>query len=179
LIGIARTAYLPSLTLTADGGFASRDLGTFLDRNSSVWSLAVGLGLTIFDGGRRDALVRSATAGYDGTRALYEKSVLEAIREVQDSLNDIEASRARVTKYVEASRTSEATASLSRSRYRHGYISYFEVVDSDRNALNAQRTLIHSQQALAVSTVSLVKALGGGWQSSDLEVRSASGGPAR
>lgn len=178
-IGIAKTAYLPSLTLTADGGFASRDLGTFLDRNSSVWSLAVGLGLTIFDGGRRDALVSSATAGYDGTRALYEKSVLEAIREVQDSLNDIEASRARVKKYVEASRTSEATASLSRSRYRHGYISYFEVVDSDRNALNAQRTLIHSQQALAVSTVSLVKALGGGWQSSNLEVRSASESPAR
>ena len=60
-------------------------------------------------------------------------------------------------------RSTEAAARLSLSRYAHGYVSYLEVIDADRDALNAQRQLIHSRQALAIATVDLVRALGGGW----------------
>ncbi|WP_419688880.1 efflux transporter outer membrane subunit [Burkholderia theae] len=162
-IGVARTAWLPTLTLTAQGGFASRDLSTFLDRNSSLWGLGASVAETLFDGGKRDAAVAAATAGADLADANYRATALGALREVQDALNDITAQKERIVRYDSAAHASESAARLSLSRYAHGYVSYLEVIDSDRDALNAQRQLIHSRQALAIATVNLVRALGGGW----------------
>lgn len=158
-IGVARTAWLPTLTLTAQGGFASRDLRTFLDRNSSLWGLGASVAETVFDGGKREA----ATAGAALADANYRATALGALREVQDSLNDIAAQKERIVRYDSAARATEAAARLSLSRYGHGYVSYLEVIDADRDALTAQRQLIHSRQALAIATVNLVRALGGGW----------------
>ncbi|NIE57230.1 MULTISPECIES: efflux transporter outer membrane subunit [unclassified Burkholderia] len=162
-LGIARTAWLPTLTLTADGGFATRDLRTFLDRNSSLWSLGANVALTLFDGGKREAMVAAARAGTDVADANYRAIAIGALRDVQDALNDIAAQKERIVRYDNAARATDAAARLSLSRYAHGYVSYLEVIDADRDALNARRQLIHSRQALAVATVSLVRALGGGW----------------
>ncbi|WP_175919614.1 efflux transporter outer membrane subunit [Burkholderia pyrrocinia] len=162
-IGVARTAWLPTLTLTAQGGFASRDLSTFLDRNSSLWGLGASVAETVFDGGKREAAVAAATAGAALADASYRAIALGALREVQDALNDIAAQKERIVRYDSAARATEAAARLSLSRYGHGYVSYLEVIDADRDALNARRQLIHSRQALAIATVNLVRALGGGW----------------
>ncbi|MDR6498551.1 multidrug efflux system outer membrane protein [Burkholderia ambifaria] len=162
-IGVARTAWLPTLTLTAQGGFASRDLGTFLDRNSSLWGLGASVAETVFDGGKREAAVAAAKAGAELADANYRATALGALREVQDALNDIAAQKERIVRYDSAARATEAAARLSLSRYGHGYVSYLEVIDADRDALNARRQLIHSRQALAIATVNLVRALGGGW----------------
>ncbi|WP_279512553.1 TolC family protein [Burkholderia pyrrocinia] len=162
-MGVARTAWLPTLTLTAQGGFASRDLGTFLDRNSSLWGLGASVAETVFDGGKREAAVAAAKAGADLADANYRATALGALREVQDALNDIAAQKERIVRYDSAARATEAAARLSLSRYGHGYVSYLEVIDADRDALNARRQLIHSRQALAIATVNLVRALGGGW----------------
>ncbi|RQR78917.1 MULTISPECIES: efflux transporter outer membrane subunit [unclassified Burkholderia] len=174
-IGVARTAWLPTLTLTAQGGFASRDLGTFLDRNSSLWGLGASVAETLFDGGKRDAAVAAATAGADLADANYRATALGALREVQDALNDIAAQKERIARYDSAARATEAAARLSLSRYAHGYVSYLEVIDADRDALSAQRQLIHSRQSLAIATIGLVRALGGGWT----PPASASAGDAR
>ncbi|MGU7772668.1 efflux transporter outer membrane subunit [Burkholderia sp. MR1-5-21] len=162
-LGVARTAWLPTLTLTAQGGFASRDLRTFLDRNSSLWSLGLSVAETIFDGGKRDAAVAAARAGVAVADANYRATAIGALRDVQDALNDIAAQKERIARFDSAARATDAAARLSLSRYGHGYVSYLEVIDSDRDALNAQRQLIHSRQAYAVATLSLVRALGGGW----------------
>ncbi|AOJ17743.1 efflux transporter outer membrane subunit [Burkholderia vietnamiensis] len=162
-VGIARTAWLPTLTLTADGGFATRDLRTFIDRNSSLWSLGANVALTLFDGGKRDAAVAAARAGAEVADANYRATAIGALRDVQDALNDIAAQRERIARYGDAVRATDAAARLSLSRYAHGYVGYLEVIDADRDALNARRQLIHSRQALAIATVSLVRALGGGW----------------
>ncbi|MGP8472956.1 efflux transporter outer membrane subunit [Burkholderia sp. PR2] len=162
-IGVARTAWLPTLTLTAQGGFASRDLHTFLDRNSSLWGLGASVAETVFDGGKREAAVAAATAGAALADANYRATALSALREVQDALNDIAAQKERIVRYDSAARATEAAARLSLNRYGHGYVSYLEVIDADRDALTAQRQLIHSRQALAIATVDLVRALGGGW----------------
>jgi multidrug efflux system outer membrane protein len=167
-IGIAETAFLPRLTLTANGGFASRDLGSFLDRNSSVWGLAISAAETLFDGGKRQAVVQSAQAERTIADANYKAVALEALRQVQDALNDLAAQRRQILSYEEAASTSAQAARLSRSRYEHGYVSYFEVVDADRDALNIQRQLIRSRQAQAAATIALVRALGGGWSGADL-----------
>ena len=162
-IGIAKTAFLPSLTLNASGGFASDSLTTFLDRNSSVWGLGLSMVETLFDGGRRRAGVDEAKASYSIEEASYKQTVLDALRQVQDALNDISAHRLQSADYEEAATSATQAAALSRSRYNHGYVNYFEVVDADRSALGVKRQLIHSNQAQAVATISLIRALGGGW----------------
>ncbi|ABB08560.1 efflux transporter outer membrane subunit [Burkholderia lata] len=162
-LGIARKAWLPTLSLTAQGGFASRDLRTFLDRNSSLWSFGLSMAETIFDGGKRDAAVAAAQAGVTVADANYRSIAIGALREVQDALNNIASEKERIARLDSAARTTEAAARLSVSRYEHGYVSYLEVIDADRDALNAQRQWIHSRQAYSVATVSLVRALGGGW----------------
>ncbi len=162
-LGIARTAWLPTLTLTAQGGFASRDLRSFLDRNSSLWSLGLSVAETVFDGGKRESAVAAAQAGVVAADANYREVALGALREVQDALNDIVAQKERIARFDSATRATDAAARLSLSRYAHGYVSYLEVIDADRDALNTRRQLIHSRQAYAIATVSLVRALGGGW----------------
>ncbi|KVR19798.1 RND transporter [Burkholderia ubonensis] len=166
-LGVARTAWLPTLTLTAQGGFASRDLGSFLDRNSSLWGLGASVAQTLLDGGKRRAAVDAARAGTDIAAANYRATALDALRDVQDALNDIAAQKERIARYESAARATDAATRLSLSRYGHGYVSYLEVIDADRDALNARRQLIHSRQALATATVSLVRALGGGWTPPD------------
>ncbi|KVD72095.1 RND transporter [Burkholderia ubonensis] len=166
-LGVARTAWLPTLTLTAQGGFASRDLGSFLDRNSSLWGLGASVAQTLLDGGKRRAAVDAARAGTDIAAANYRATALDTLREVQDALNDIAAQKERIARYDSAARATDAAARLSLSRYGHGYVSYLEVIDADRDALNARRQLIHSRQALATATVGLVRALGGGWTPPD------------
>ncbi|KVT66260.1 RND transporter [Burkholderia ubonensis] len=166
-LGVARTAWLPTLTLTAQGGFASRDLGSFLDRNSSLWGLGASVAQTLLDGGKRRAAVDAARAGTDIAAANYRATALDALRDVQDALNDIAAQKERIARYDSAARATDAAAHLSLSRYGHGYVSYLEVIDADRDALNARRQLIHSRQALATATVGLVRALGGGWTPPD------------
>ncbi|KVU46157.1 RND transporter [Burkholderia ubonensis] len=166
-LGVARTAWLPTLTLTAQGGFASRDLGSFLDRNSSLWGLGASVAQTLLDGGARRAAVDAARAGTDIAAANYRATALDALRDVQDALNDIAAQKERIARYESAARATDAATRLSLSRYGHGYVSYLEVIDADRDALNARRQLIHSRQALATATVGLVRALGGGWTPPD------------
>ncbi|WP_306717300.1 efflux transporter outer membrane subunit [Burkholderia dolosa] len=162
-LGVARTAWLPTLTLTAQGGFASRDLGSLLDRNSSLWGLGASVAQTLFDGGKRREAVAAAQAGVDVADANYRATALNALHDVQDALNDIAAQKERIVRYDGAVRAADAAARLSLSRYGHGYVSYLEVIDADRDALNVRRQLIHSRQALAIATVSLIRALGGGW----------------
>ncbi|MGU7842926.1 TolC family protein [Burkholderia sp. AW33-5] len=163
--GVARTAWLPTLTLTltAQGGFASRDLGSFLERNSSLWGLGASVAETLFDGGKRDAAVAAATAGTVLADADYRATALGALREVPDALNDIAAQNERIARYASAARSTEAAAQLSLSRYAHGYVSYLEVIDADRDAWSARRQLIHSRLARAIAPVDLIQALGGGW----------------
>ncbi|SMG60490.1 efflux transporter outer membrane subunit [Paraburkholderia susongensis] len=166
-VGVARTAWLPQLTLTADGGFASHSLSDFLDRNSSLWGLAASLTLPLFDGGRRDAALASAQARYTLAEAAYRGVAYNALREAQDALNDIAAGRERIAAFDAAASTSDQVAQLSRRRYALGYVNYFEVVDSDRDALSIERDAIHAREALAVATIGLVRALGGGWSVPD------------
>jgi multidrug efflux system outer membrane protein len=124
----------------------------------------------LLDGGQRQAVVQSAKAEHMIADANYKAVALEALRQVQDALNDVAAQRQQIVSYEQAATTSAQAARLSRSRYEHGYVSYFEVVDSDRDALNMERELIRSRQAQAAATITLVRALGAGWSSASLNI---------
>ncbi len=167
-IGVTRAAYFPRLSLTGLLGFESGELGDLFRSASRTWALGplVGtmLSMTIFDGGRREAVETGAAADYDRAVADYRQTVLTALREVEDNLS---ALRILAEQSREESRSVESArraAQLSSTRYREGYVSYFEVIDAERQVLAAQRAALQTDRERALATVALVRALGGGWQ---------------
>lgn len=166
-IGVARTAFFPSVQLSASAGFSSNDIGDLTARDSRLWSIGPSIHLPIFEGGRNQARLDAAQAAYRGAYARWRQDGIVAFREVQDALSDgawLSDRGAALNATVEAA---TAAAKVSRSRYDRGLAGYFEVVDSEREALNSQRAAIANDQQRLLTAISLVKALGGGWKEGD------------
>ena len=166
-IGVARTAFFPSVQLSASAGFSSNDIGDLTARDSRLWGIGPSIHLPIFEGGRNQARLDAAQAAYRGAYARWRQDGIVAFREVQDALSDgawLSDRGAALNATVDAA---TAAAKVSRSRYDRGLAGYFEVVDSEREALNSQRAAIANDQQRLLTAISLVKALGGGWKEGD------------
>lgn len=163
-IGVAKAAYFPTIKLTGAAGFASADLGTVLDWPSRFAQFGPSISVPIFTGGRTTANLKAAEARYEQNIATYRDAVLQAFREVEDSLSDLSTLAVQAEAVNRALVSARDTAALANERYQRGLSSYLEVVDAQRAALQAERqdTQLRGQQA--VSTILLAKALGGGWE---------------
>lgn len=166
-IGVARAAYFPRLSLTGLLGFESGDLGDLFRSASRTWALGplvgTALSVTVFDGGRRKAIEAGAAAAYDEVVAGYRQTVLTALREVEDSLSDLRTLAQQSEELARSVESARRAAALSSTRYRAGYVNYFEVIDAERQVLAAQRAALQADRERALATVALVRALGGGW----------------
>jgi len=165
-IGIATSAYYPSLNLSAAFGFESRELKSLFDWESRVWALGAGLAAPLYQGGRIDADVERAKARHEESVAQYRSRLLVAFQEVEDGLSGLRILSEQAEAQARAVSASRRTALLTQARYNAGLVSYFEVVDAERTVLQNERqaTLIQGQRL--VTSVFLIKALGGGWQDS-------------
>lgn len=166
-IGVARAAFFPQVRLTASGGIASDGLGDLTRRDSRLWSIGPSVHLPLFEGGRNRSRLEAAQAAYAGALARWRQSGIVAFREVQDSLDDTRWLRERGTALDATVDAATAAAKVSRSRYDRGLAGYFEVVDSERQALASQRAAIQNDQQRLLAAVALIKALGGGWNEGD------------
>jgi len=162
-IGIAKAAFFPQVRLTGSAGIASNGLGDITDRDSRLWSIGPSVTLPIFEGGRNKARLQGAEAAYRVALAQWRQSGVVAFREVQDSLDDTRWLRERGDALDATVDAATSAAKVSRSRYDRGLAGYFEVVDSERQALASQRAAIQNDQQRLLAAVSLIKALGGGW----------------
>ncbi|HEY1097237.1 MAG TPA: efflux transporter outer membrane subunit [Alphaproteobacteria bacterium] len=166
-IGIARAAFFPSLNLTAIGGLASNELGDLFKWSSRTWMLGplfgTALSMPLFDGGRRIAGVDLAKAGYDEAVATYRQQVLVSFREVEDSLVSLRLDAQQAEQLYRAADAATKANHISDVRYKEGETSYLEVIDTQRDALSAQRAYTRVQGQRFVDTVNLIRALGGGW----------------
>ena len=163
-IGVARAAYFPSVMLQANGGWDSNQMGKLLDAPSLLWSLGAALTQTLFDAGKTDATVAIAKAGYTGAVANYRQSVLVAMQEVEDGVDGL-ATLQRAHALSEASvRSSQRVLELANDRYTGGVETYFDVITAQQTLLNNQRLAVQLRGKQMVSSVFLIKALGGGWQ---------------
>jgi len=163
-IGVAKALFYPTISLTGSLGTVSSSLSDFMTGDSAVWSFGAGLFQPIFNGGRIRQNYEAAKARYDQALAQYQRSALNAYREVADALITIQklAERRKEIEYgVEALR--DATQ-LSRSRYDTGLSTYLEVLIADQQlfAQEIQLAQIRGSQLRAVTQ--LYRALGGGWQ---------------
>ncbi|QDJ52116.1 efflux transporter outer membrane subunit [Bordetella hinzii] len=163
-IGAARAAFLPQITLTGAFGTASSQLDGLFDSGSLAWNFAPGINLPIFDAGRRQANLELAQARQQQAVAQYEKSIQTAFREVADALSarywlaeQVKVLRATVDAQAERER-------LARLRYDHGASPFLEVLDAQRDLLEAQQQWVRTRRALLSSQVALYAALGGGTQ---------------
>lgn len=163
-IGAARAAFLPQITLTGAFGTASSQLDGLFDSGSLAWNFAPSINLPIFDAGRRQANLELAQARQQQAVAQYEKSIQTAFREVADALSarywlaeQVKVLRATVDAQAERER-------LARLRYDHGASPFLEVLDAQRDLLEAQQQWVRTRRALLSSQVALYAALGGGTQ---------------
>jgi len=167
-VGIAETAYYPTLTLSATPGLLSNNLPNLFTFASRSFSTGPSLTQTLFDFGRRGAALEGAQAAYDATVAAYRQTVLAAFQEVEDDLANLHYLAEEAVQEQEAVVASQQALSLEMDRYRAGTDSYLNVITTQTIALGDQQTAITILQRQMSAAVDLVKALGGGWDASTL-----------
>jgi NodT family efflux transporter outer membrane factor (OMF) lipoprotein len=167
-IGIANIAYFPALTLTGSAGFESTTVANWLTWLSRFWSIGPSLLQTVFDGGRRRALSEQAQAAYDTTVASYRGSVLTAFQEVEDNLAALRVLAEEAGVQDAAVKAAQRSLDLATNRYKGGVVSYLEVITAQSAALANERTAVDILRRRMAGSVLLIKALGGGWDASNL-----------
>jgi NodT family efflux transporter outer membrane factor (OMF) lipoprotein len=167
-IGIAETAYYPTLTLSASAGFLSTSISSLFSWGSRVWSAGPGISQTLFDFGRRNAQVQGVQANYDATVAAYRQSVLSAFQEVEDDLASLRYLAEEAGQQQEAVVASEQALVLENARYLAGTDSYLNVITTQAIELADRQAAVTILQRRMLAAVDLVKALGGGWDASTL-----------
>ena len=161
--GVARLAWFPDVSLTANGGYASTDIGDLFKWSARAWGIGALMSLPVFDGGRREAGVQTANAQWDIAAASYREQVLGAFRDVEDQLASLRllSDQAGAQK-VAVDAATRATV-LSDARYRNGLVSQLELLDARRSELANRRVAVQVRAAQYQATVGLIRALGGGW----------------
>jgi multidrug efflux system outer membrane protein len=167
-IGIAKSAYYPSLNLFGTGGWQASDIAKLANVQSTFWAIGANVAESIFTGGARRAQLQFAQANYHATVAGYRGTVLEALREVQDSLTGLVVLDQAFQSQQQAVNASRRTLDIATSRYTGGLVSYLDVVSAQQNLLSNEQELAVLQGQKLVTSVLLVKALGGGWDASSL-----------
>jgi NodT family efflux transporter outer membrane factor (OMF) lipoprotein len=167
-IGVTRAAYFPLITLGLVGGFESGAFTSWLAGPSGLWSLGGSALQTVFDAGRRRAISDQAKAAYDGTIAGYQQSVLTAFQQVEDSLSDLQVLEEEAKTQDAAVAAANRSLEQSTNRYKGGIDTYLTVITAQSALLANERTAVSLLTRRMTSTVLLVKALGGGWNVSQL-----------
>lgn len=162
-IGVAIAGFFPVVRMTGSAGYESLELDDLFKWDSRTWSLGPSISLPIFTGGRTLANVRNARARYDETVAQYRQQVLIAFRDVEDALVNLRMRAEHADALERVVTAARETAALSRLRYEQGLVNYLEVVDAERSRLQAERAAVQVLSDRLISTVLLVKAIGGGF----------------
>ena len=167
-IGIARAAFFPTLVLGATGGFTGTSITNWLNWPSRMWAVGPQLSQTIFDAGRRRAVSEGATANYDATVATYRQTTLTAFQEVEDNLAALSILEKESQQQKEATTSAEESLQLFTNRYQGGVDNYLQVITAQTVLLTNQRNDIDIERRRMDASVLLVKAIGGGWDTSQL-----------
>jgi NodT family efflux transporter outer membrane factor (OMF) lipoprotein len=167
-IGVAKTAYFPTILLSASGGFGTSSFTDWLTWPGRFWSVGPSLAETIFDAGLRNATVQQYRATYDQTVANYQETVLTAFQQVEDNLASLRILSQDIDQQDAA--VEAATRSLQEAtvRYEAGLDPYLNVITAQTILLNDEQTAVTFRMDQMVAAVGLIKALGGGWNASEL-----------
>jgi outer membrane protein, multidrug efflux system len=168
-IGVAKAAFFPQLSLTALLGKASPEVSALTGGSATIWAVAGMLSGPIFEGGRNLSNYRVSKARWEQAKLQYEQAVLTALREVSDALTLLGKLTEAETGQERSVKALEQAVGFAADRYRHGFASYFEVLEALQQLYPAQNALAQIRRDRLLAHVLLYKALGGGWSLTDAE----------
>lgn len=167
-IGIAEAAYYPNVALSATGGFGSTSITDWFTWPSRFWSVGPSLAETIFDGGLRRATVQQFRANYDLTVANYRQTVLTSFQQVEDNLAALRILSEVIEEQDAAIEAAANSLRQAEVRYKAGIDPYLNVIVAQTTLLNDRQAAVNFRLQEMVASVQLVKALGGGWDSTEI-----------
>jgi multidrug efflux system outer membrane protein len=162
-IGVAKTAAFPAIRLTGNGGYLSKDVGTLLSSDSSVWSFGPGISLPVTGWALIHFNVKRMEAARAEAVANYRQAVLAAVRDVESSLAQIRYLGEQADAVAEALAASSKAVELIKASYDRGSVSYLELLDAERTRLQSDLAAARVAAQRHMATVRLIKALGGAW----------------
>lgn len=168
-IGVAESAFYPSIFLNGGGGVQSADIAKLITAPSTFWSLGVSAAEAVFSGGRIHAQVDYAKAGYQGSVANYRNIVLTAFQQVEDGLSGLTTLSEAAAAQQKAVEDSQRYLNIANDRYVGGLVTYLDVITAEQTLLTNQRLATQILGQRLVTSVFLVKALGGGWDRKDID----------
>ena len=167
-IGVAQSAFYPTLTLNASGGFAGTALSTLLTWPSRFWAVGPTLAATLFDAGKRHAQVDLQEATFDAAVATYRQTVLTTFQQVEDQLAALRILEQEAAAEDSAVKAAQDALDIVNEQYRAGTVDYLSVITAQTTLLTDRRTALDIQTRRLTASVLLIEALGGGWDSSTL-----------
>lgn len=162
-IGVARAQFFPSVRLAGSGGYQSSDLDLLFDPASLIWSYGPKVSVPVFSGGKNRFNLSRSHAAHDEALANYRQAFLAAIADVETSMSTLRNLQSQAAAQQRARASAEKASSLARTMYDTGTSPYLDVIDANRTTLQTQRATIQIAGQRLMATVSLVKAIGGGW----------------
>ena len=169
IVGVAKTAFYPQFTISGGGGFQSISIGSLITAPSAFWAVGGDLLQPIFNGGRNRATFAAAKSAYEESVANYRQSTLVAFQQVEDGLSSLNTLSQAAASQGNAVNSARRSLELSNNRYVGGVASYLDVITAQVSLLNNQRLATQLLGQQMVTSVYLVKALGGGWDASSIQ----------
>lgn len=168
-IGVARSAFYPSIGIAAGGGTTSSDFTQLLNVPSTFWALGANVAETVFNGGKLHAQLDFAKSAYGSSVATYRQTVLTAFQEVEDGLSGLSVLAQAAQTQEQAVAAAERALKIANDRYVGGLVTFLDVITAQETLLDNQRLATQLLGQRLVTSVSLIKALGGGWDASSLQ----------
>jgi NodT family efflux transporter outer membrane factor (OMF) lipoprotein len=167
-IGIAESAWFPSLTLSGSYGSQADALSSLFKASNAVWSFGPSIAESLFNGGATVAQTREERALYDAAVASYRQTVLGAFQQVENDLATLHYLQTEYAQQSQAVREAERSQALYLNQYKAGVVAYTTVLTAQTTLLNAEVTALNVQSQRLVASVDLIDAIGGGWSSAEL-----------
>jgi NodT family efflux transporter outer membrane factor (OMF) lipoprotein len=167
-IGVAEAAFYPNVSLSASAGLEAATLAKWLTWPARFWSVGPAVSEALFDGGLRRAQTEQARAAYDAKVAAYRQTVLTGFQEVEDSLAALRVLEEEARVQQEALAAARQTVEVVTNQYKAGTVSYLNVIVAQTTALSNEQTALNILGRRLAASVTLIKALGGGWDASSL-----------
>src|SRR5207253_3095798 len=162
-IGVAVADLYPKFSLSAAPALVSTALATLLEWGSRSYSASAAVDWPIFNGGRTRGNIEVSNAQQEQALIAYRKTLLTALKDVEDALGNIDNDRRQVAKLEDAHRTAVQAEDIARSRYRGGLVTLSDVLQAQASRIALENQLTQARGSLAHDSVGLFKALGGGW----------------
>ena len=164
LVGVARKAFYPQLSISAALGFQNTGEAGLLGYANRFWSVGPTADLALFDAGRREGVVNAARAQRDGLVQAYRQTVLSAFQDVSDNLALLDRLGAEAKDQGEAVQSARLAENLSVIRYQKGAVTFLETAIAEAAALQADRAYLQVEERRVEASIRLVKAIGGDWR---------------